>query len=108
MSYLDQKPTVGRIVHFYDQILGETGHSGPFAAIITDVIADDCLSLMVFYPRGKFLIPANIDQQRGPNTTERAWTDGTYAVDLVWRKGTKGEDTPEGARHWWEWPPREV
>lgn len=39
------KPTVGRIVHFYEQ------GQGPFAAIITVVHSETCCTLSVFKPQ---------------------------------------------------------
>lgn len=44
MSYLDQKPTVGRIVHYWEE------SDGPYAAIVTHVHSgtETVLSLQVF------------------------------------------------------------
>lgn len=47
----DPKPTVGRIVHYYDYKLSPTGGSGPFPAIVTHVHDDGRhVSLAVFSP----------------------------------------------------------
>lgn len=52
---MDQKPTVGRIVHY--QAYGTPGGeyaSVPRAAIVTQVHSDECVSLCVLNPTGQF------------------------------------------------------
>lgn len=40
---MEQKPSVGRIVHFFEDVGSE-----PQAAIITEVFSDDCVNLTIF------------------------------------------------------------
>lgn len=74
---MDQKPTIGRIVHYYTP--GDTlSHS--FAAIVTSVSDDGTLGLYVIDPEKPFF--RNVSTMGGP--------DGTTPTPGCWN-----------------WPPRE-
>ena len=75
------KPTVGRVVHFYtSQMLHQSNGlgEGPYAAIISQVHSDPCVSLTVFPP---FIPP--------------------YSASNVM------EGTAQDSGNRWCWPPRE-
>jgi hypothetical protein len=76
---MDQKPTVGRIVHYvaYGTPGGEYKPGQARAAIITEVHGDQCVNLCVLNPTGMFF-----------NTSINF--DGT--------------EEPKGGT--WHWPPR--
>lgn len=67
------KPTVGRIVHYFG------GGLGPFAAIVTKVCEDQCVTLTVFFP------------DNGPRETGVVPFAGTL----------------KDPKEYWNWPPRE-
>jgi hypothetical protein len=68
MNTMDQKPSLGRIVHFFP-----TTGSEPLAAVITRVWSDTCVNLEVFgsaagpdETQGRF--PTSVVQGPGPRT----------------------------------------
>jgi len=73
------KPTVGRIVHFYNEAYGEDEHNwagcGPYAAIVAQVHSDSCASLVVF-----------------------------PAFSPMFQEGSVSEGAPGSGRYWC-WPP---
>lgn len=74
----DQKPTVGRVVHYYDPKCAPVVVNGPFAALITSVHSDTCISLAVFPPHVGY----------------------AYVASSSMRKDVAGD-----ALVYWEWPP---
>lgn len=76
------KPTIGRIVHFFDEDLKDYGpnHAGPYAAIVTFVHNETTIDLTVF--------PSHVFTSRSQTSVERDAGD-------------------RGARMWWQWPIRE-
>lgn len=79
----EQKPTVGRIVHFYDH---NTEKPGPLAAMVAFVYDDQ-------FTENENLV--NIVNLSVLNHTGSHW----YSEKLVPPK-------TEGAKRYWEWPPR--
>jgi len=80
----DQKPTVGRIVHYYEAPAGSTpdfggAFEGPFAAIVAASHSDTCATLAVLKP----------------------WKEGVHVASSSQRKDVAG-----GMLSYWEWPPR--
>lgn len=76
------KPTIGRIVHYYNESLEGVG---PFAAIVTNVFPGsptDCVNLTYF-------------DRNGNVSTKGAQTSIPF------------EGTSPGFSSWWCWPPRE-
>lgn len=51
------KPTVGRVVYFYDVVGGSIQ---PNAALITAVWNDDCVNLVVFHPSGGMFFKTSV------------------------------------------------
>ena len=79
----EQKPTVGRVVHYYDSIAAPEktqGMTGPFAATVAAVHADTCCTLAVLLP----------------------WQHEVFVASSCLRKDAAG-DNP---KVYWEWPPR--
>lgn len=79
---MSDKPTVGRIVHFYDSSLSTianngTGH-GPYAAVITQVFDGAKYANLKVLPYGN------------------PWDEGSVSHQ---------DDAPECPRYW-VWPPR--
>lgn len=75
------KPTIGRIVHYYDELLKEFAPRGvgPYAAVVTFVRSDTVVDVEVF--------PA------------RMFGEEVTGLELM------GGD--RGQTRWWQWPPRE-
>lgn len=76
----DQKPSVGRVVHYYDRMSDNQNKPGPFPAIIAAVHSDTCCTLSVFMP----------------------WREAVFVASSNMRKDVAGVDP----RNYWEWPPR--
>lgn len=72
------KPTIGRIVHYYEKGLDPNG-DGPYAAIVSAVHSENCVTLAV-------LVPCRTS---------------VYAASSVSHK-----DVNPNMSQWWEWPPR--
>ena len=79
-------PTVGRIVHYYDQ------NQGPFAAVITNVQYKDASHDEPTGLVNLYVFPVRVRFEDIP---------GFVPWDVV-----QNEVPQEGARRW-EWPPRE-
>jgi hypothetical protein len=45
---MNQKPTVGRVVHYYKRHMSPARDDSPYAALIVEVIGDDRVTLRVF------------------------------------------------------------
>lgn len=74
------KPTVGRIVHYYELAYGAVPY-GPFAAIVTAVPEDaDFITLSVMKPGEE---------------------------SMIWAANVREKTSPESVTDYWEWPPRE-
>lgn len=75
----DQKPTVGRIVHFYNLSLDDAANNsigkGPYAAVVTQTFPGPYVNLKVL-PYGA------------------SWDEGSVS------------EKAEGSTRYWEWPPR--
>lgn len=73
---MDQKPTVGRIVHFY---AAETAKKGqPYPAVITHVWSDECVNLQVC-PDGSFPFegspyPTSVMLAKDPTNLQNVWS----------------------------------
>jgi hypothetical protein len=74
------KPTVGRIVHFYNEALAPAANNGtgagPYAALVTQTFDGPYVNLKVM-PYGE------------------SWDEGSVS------------EKAEGATRYWTWPPRE-
>lgn len=77
---MSDRPTVGRIVHFYNEALAPYGKNGigagPYAAIVTQT-----------FPSGPYI-----------NLKVLPYGD-------AWDEGSVNEKA-EGSTRYWEWPPR--
>ena len=76
----DQKPSVGRIVHYYDRVAENQNKPGPYPALIAAVHSDTCCTLTVFMP----------------------WAERPFIASSCQREDVAGSEP----RHYWEWPPR--
>lgn len=74
------KPTVGRIVHFYTDLVDNQNKPGPYAATIAAVHSDTCVTLSVLMP----------------------WRHDVFVASSAQRKDVAG-----GQGSYWEWPPRD-
>lgn len=72
------KPTVGRIVHFYGKNVAPVSGDGPFAAVVTAVHSDSCISLAILAP---------------------------FASNVLIGSSVMHKDVAQG--DYWAWPPRE-
>lgn len=80
MADTAQRPSIGRIVHFYATWLEDfqPNGNGPYAAIVTRVHSDNCVDLQPFGAPGAREVQSSV--------VEKA--------------------SAQGASAWWEWPPR--
>lgn len=75
----DQKPSVGRVVHYYDEAIDNQNKPGPYPALITAVHSDTCCTLGAILP----------------------WNTNVVVASSCMRKDAAG-----GMPRYWEWPPR--
>lgn len=68
---MEQKPTVGRIVHYFPTA-SEFHKNGPFAAIVTRVVDDRWVDLSIF-PPGYGILSRDSIHQRAPGFTTGVW-----------------------------------
>lgn len=72
------KPTIGRIVHFYDFTLAADANNsvgpGPYAAIVTQVFAGPYVNLKVFVPFGDDRHEGSVAEKTGGTPASRYWT----------------------------------
>lgn len=76
----DQKPSVGRVVHYYDNEVENQNKPGPYVGFISAVHSDTCCTL-------SFVMP---------------WDTTVGVASSCMRKDAAGEK----AARYWEWPPR--
>ena len=76
----EQKPSVGRVVHYYDTEVHNQNKPGPYPAFVSAVHSDTCCTL-------SFVMP---------------WDTVVGIASSCMRKDVAGENP---ARYW-EWPPR--
>lgn len=74
------QPTIGRIVHYYTDLVENQNKPGPYAATIVAVHSDTCVTLAVLMP----------------------WRHDVFVASSAQRKDVVGE---QGS--YWVWPPHE-
>jgi len=72
------KPTIGRIVHFFDAALRADANNhvgpGPYAAVVTQVFDGACVNLKVIVPFGDDRHEGSVPEKKAGDYSARYWT----------------------------------